>query len=57
VFDMTVGAVNPFDTSLVPVLSPDTTPAAIRDALIDEERAEFEHAYRQAWPRRPRRWT
>lgn len=45
---MTLGAVNPFDTSLVPVLSPDTTPAAIRDALIDEERAEFERTYRQA---------
>ena len=41
-------AVNPFDTSPVPALPPDTTPAAIRDALIDEERAEFERAYRQS---------
>jgi hypothetical protein len=41
-------AVNPFDTSPVPALPPDTTPAAIREALIDEERAEFERAYRQA---------
>lgn len=41
-------AVNPFDASPVPALPPDTTPAAIRDALIDEERAEFERAYRQA---------
>lgn len=45
---MTAGAVNPFDASPVPVLPPDTTPAAIRDALIDEERSEFEHAYRTA---------
>lgn len=45
---VTAAAVNPFDASPVPVLPPDTTPAAIRDALIDEERAEFERAYRQA---------
>lgn len=45
---MTAGAVNPFDASPVPVLPPDTTPAAIRDALIDEERVEFERSYRQA---------
>src|SRR5215470_9685620 len=32
----------------VPALPPDTTPAAIRDALIDEERAEFERVYRDA---------
>jgi hypothetical protein len=43
-----VTAVNPFDVSPVPVLPPETTPAAIRDALIDEERAEFERAYRDA---------
>lgn len=48
VVDMTAGAVNPFEASPVPVLPPDTTPAAIADALIDEERAEFERAYRQA---------
>ncbi len=41
-------AVNPFDASPVPALPPDTSPAAIRDALIDEERAEFEQAYRAA---------
>lgn len=45
---MTAGAVNPFDASPVPALPPDTTPAAIREALIDEERVEFERAYRQA---------
>ena len=28
--------------------APDTTPAAIRDALIDEERGQFERAYREA---------
>ncbi len=48
VLGMTAGAVNPFNASPVPVLPPDTTPAAIRDALIDEERAEFESAYREA---------
>jgi hypothetical protein len=48
VLGMTAGAGNPFDVSPVPVLPPETTPAAIRDALIDEERAEFERAYRQA---------
>jgi hypothetical protein len=30
------------------VLPPDTTPTAIRDALIGEERAEFKSAYREA---------
>lgn len=48
VIDMTAFAINPFATSPVPILPPDTTPAAIRDALIDEERAEFERAYQQA---------
>jgi uncharacterized protein DUF6247 len=46
--DMTAFAVNPFAASPVPVLPPDTTPTAIRDALIDEERAEFERAYQAA---------
>lgn len=32
----------------MPALPPDTTPTAIRDALIDEERAEFERAYQEA---------
>jgi hypothetical protein len=45
---MTAAAANPFADSPVPALPPDTTPAAIRDALIDEERAEFERAYREA---------
>lgn len=45
---MTAAAVNPFADSPVPALPPDTAPAAIRDALIDEERAEFEHAYQEA---------
>jgi hypothetical protein len=43
-----VTAVNPYDDTPVPVLPPDTSPAAIRDALIDEERAAFERAYRDA---------
>lgn len=38
----------PFDSSPIPVLPPEATPAAIRDALIDEERAEFERAYQDA---------
>jgi len=41
-------AANPFAVSPVPVLPLDTAPTAIRDALIDEERAEFEHAYQEA---------
>jgi hypothetical protein len=45
---VTAAAVNPFDASPVPVLPPDTTPAAICDALIGEERAAFERAYQQA---------
>ncbi len=45
---VTAAAANPFDVSPVPVLPPEITPVAIRDALIDEERAEFEHAYREA---------
>lgn len=45
---MTAAAVNPYVESPVPVLPPETTPAAIRDALIDEERAEFERAYQEA---------
>ncbi len=34
--------------SPVPVLPPETTPAAIREALIDPERADFERAYQEA---------
>jgi hypothetical protein len=41
-------AANPFAHSPVPALPPETTPAAIRDALIDEERVEFERAYQDA---------
>lgn len=41
-------AVSPFAVSPVPVLPPETTPTAIRDALIDEERAGFESAYQEA---------
>ncbi len=41
-------ASNPFDDSPVPTLPPNSSPAAIRDALIDEERAEFEQAYQEA---------
>jgi Family of unknown function (DUF6247) len=43
-----VTVANPFEESPVPVLPPETTPAAIRDALIDEERTEFEGAYQDA---------
>lgn len=32
----------------MPTLPPGTSPAAIRDALIDEEQAEFEQAYQEA---------
>lgn len=45
---MTAEAHNPFYASPVPALPPETTPTAIRDALIDEERTEFERAYQQA---------
>lgn len=45
---MTAAAANPFTRSPVPELPPDTTLAAIRDALIDEERGQFERAYRDA---------
>jgi hypothetical protein len=45
---VTTAATNPFAASPVPALPPDTTPAAIREALIDEERAEFERAYQEA---------
>ncbi|WP_051581185.1 DUF6247 family protein [Pseudonocardia acaciae] len=41
-------AANPFDESPVPALPPGTSPAAIRDALIDEERTAFERSYRRA---------
>jgi hypothetical protein len=45
---MTAAAENPFSRSPVPELPPDTTPTAIRDALIEEERGQFERAYREA---------
>lgn len=45
---MTAAAVNPFADSPVPPLPPEATPAAIRGALVDPERAEFEHAYHDA---------
>lgn len=41
-------ATNPFAQSPVPDLPPDTTPRAIRDALIDDERDGFELAYQDA---------
>lgn len=41
-------AVNPFEESPVPTLPEDASPAAIRDALIGEERVEFVRAYQQA---------
>lgn len=45
---MTAAAASPYPESPVPALPPEVTPAAIRDALIDEERDEFEQAYRKA---------
>lgn len=45
---MTAASANPFTDSPVPALPPETTPAAIRDALVEQERAEFEQDYRQA---------
>lgn len=45
---MTAAETNPFDVSPVPALPPETTPTSIRDALIDEERIEFERDYRAA---------
>lgn len=43
-----VAGMTAFDTSPVPALPADVEPAAIRDALIDEERTEFERAYQAA---------
>lgn len=48
VVGVAAAAEHSFDESPVPGLPPDTSPAAIRDALIDEEREEFECAYREA---------
>lgn len=48
VLSMAAEASSLFPDSPVPVLPPETTPSAIRDALIDEERAEFEQAYQEA---------
>ena len=45
---VTAAHANPYAESPVPTLPPETTPAAIRDALIGEERAEFERAYQDA---------
>ena len=45
---VSTAAENPFVDSPVPSLPSETTPAAIRDALIDEERAGFERAYQEA---------
>lgn len=45
---VTAEAHNPFYASPVPALPPETSPSAIRDALIDEERTEFERAYQEA---------
>jgi hypothetical protein len=45
---VSTAADNPFHASPVPALPPDTTPTAIREALVDKERAEFERAYQEA---------
>lgn len=41
-------AASPQVPAAVPRLAPDATPAAIRDALVDEEQLAFEEAYRRA---------
>lgn len=45
---MTAEPLGPNDLPEVPSFPPGTTPEAIRDALIDEERADFEQSYEQA---------
>lgn len=45
---MTAAAAGPPPESPVPALPAEVTPAAIREALIDEEREEFQQAYRDA---------
>jgi hypothetical protein len=45
---MTAEPLGPNDLPAVPSFPPGTTPEAIRDALIDEERADFEQAYERA---------
>lgn len=45
---MTAQAQDPFEGLAVEALVADASPAAIRDALVDEERSEFELAYQQA---------
>ena len=46
--DMTAEPLGPNDIPVVPTFPPETTPAAIYEALIDEERADFERAYEAA---------
>lgn len=45
---MSADPVGSWSDSPVPMLPPEATPAAIRDALVDDERADFERAYREA---------
>ena len=45
---MSIAEITAPDASPVPSLPPGTTPAEIRDALIDEERIDFERAYHEA---------
>lgn len=45
---MTAEPLGPNDVPEVPSFPPGTTPAAIRDSLIDEERADFQRAYEKA---------
>lgn len=54
--EVTAHAVDPFDYFPEQVLPPKATPAAIREALIDEERVEFERAYRDAVSNAGKTW-
>jgi hypothetical protein len=53
---MTADAVGSFDDFPAQVLPPKATPAAIREALIDEERVEFERDYRDAVSKAGKTW-
>jgi hypothetical protein len=45
---MTAEPLGPNDVPEVPSFPPGTTPAAIHDSLIDEERVDFQRAYEMA---------
>lgn len=53
---VTADAADPFDSFPAQVLPPKATPAAIREALIDNERAEFERDYHEAVRNATKTW-